>query len=68
MKRSKVSRESYKRYNLRRKGAPGDGMELSPVFEEIYILKKNLILKGIKGMVTTGQDPTQLNFQFVKKN
>ena len=50
-------------YNLRRKGAPGNGMELSPVFKEI-----NRLRNGIKRVVTSGQDPTQLSFQFVKRN
>ena len=48
--------EKYKMYNLRRKGAPGSGMELSPVFKEI-----NISRNGIKGVVTS-QDPTHLNF------
>jgi hypothetical protein len=50
----------------KRKGAPG--MELSPVFKEINTLKKTLALNRIKGMVTTGQNPTQVSFQLVKRN
>ena len=48
-------------YRLR-KGAPGSGIELNPVFKEI-----NRLRNGIKGVVTSGQDPTQLNFQYIKK-
>jgi hypothetical protein len=55
-------------YNLRRKGAPGSGMELSPVFKEIRRLEKSLILNEIKEVVTSRQDPTQVSFQPVKRN
>ena len=44
------------------------GMEISPMFKEINRLKKSLMLNGIKGVVTSGQDPTQLSFQLVKRN
>ena len=47
------------------KGVPGSGMELNPVFKEVNRLKKSLMLSGI---VTSRQDPTQLSFQFVKRN
>ena len=38
-------------------------MELNPVFKEMNRLK---ILNGIKGVVTSTQDPTQLNFQLMR--
>lgn len=41
-------------YNLRRKGVPGSGMELNPLFKEINRLKKSLVLNGIKGAVISG--------------
>ena len=41
-------------YGARIKGA----LELHPVFKEVDRLK---ILNGIKGVVTLGQDPTQLS-------
>ena len=42
------------------KGGPGSGMlEPSPVLKEIKSLKT---LNGIKGVVTSGQDPIQLSF------
>lgn len=44
---------------LRRKGTPGSVMELSPVLKVIS-LKQSLVLDGIKGMVTSGKDPTKL--------
>ena len=47
---------------FRRKGAQKSGMELSPVFKET-----NRLRNGIKEVVTSGQNPTKLNFQFVKK-
>ena len=59
MKRNKLSTENY----LRRKGAPESGVDLSSVFKDI-----NGLRNGIKGIVTTGQDPTQLNFQLVRQN
>jgi hypothetical protein len=40
-------------------------MELNPVFKETNRLK---ILNRIKGVVTSGQDPTQLSFHLVKRN
>jgi hypothetical protein len=52
-------------YGSRIKEAPGSGMELNPVFKEINTLK---ILNGIKGVVTSRQDSTQLSFHFVKRN
>ena len=47
------------------KGVPGSEMELNPVLKEVNRLKKSLMLSGI---VTSRQDPTQLSFQFVKRN
>lgn len=44
MKRRKPRKEGYKKYNLKRKGAPGSGMEWNPVFKEIKRLKKNWVL------------------------
>lgn len=47
-------------YRLR-KGAPGSIIELNPVSKEVNGLRSR-----IKGMVTSGQDLTQLNFQLKK--
>ena len=56
-------------YNLRRNVTPGSGMELGIIFKEIKKrLKKMLILNGIKGVETSGQDSTQLSYQLVKRN
>jgi hypothetical protein len=49
-----LNKEKYKMYNLRRKGAPGSGRELSPVFKEI---KKNRLLNRVQRVVTSGQYP-----------
>lgn len=38
------------------------------MLREIKCLKKCLMLNKIKGLVTSGKDPTQLNFQIVKRN
>jgi hypothetical protein len=38
------------------------------VFKEINRLKKSQMLDEVKGVVTSRQDPTQLNFQLVKMN
>jgi hypothetical protein len=40
---------------------------LTLVFKEINTLKKSLILNGIMGMVSSGQVPTQLNFNCEKE-
>lgn len=66
MKGSKLSKKQYKMYSLRRIGALGNVKELSHVFEEINRLKESIMLKGIKEVVTSGQEsPTQVSFQFV---
>lgn len=54
--------------SLRRKEALGSIIEQSPVLKEIKRLKRNLILNGIQGVVTSEQDHTQLSFQFLKRN
>lgn len=38
------------------------------MFRETDRLEKILMLNGIKGAVTSGQDPSQLSIQFVKRN
>ena len=53
-----MGKEEYKMYRLRRKGAPRNEMELSPLFREINILKENLTLNGTKGEVNSGQNHT----------
>ena len=70
MKRSKLSKGKKKKkmYNLTRREVPGSGMESSPMFEEIIKLNKSLELKEIKGAMSSGQNPTQLSFQRVKRN
>ena len=52
MKYSRLRKEKCKMYGSKSKGAPGSGLKLNPVFKDI---------NGIKGVVTLGQDPTQLN-------
>jgi hypothetical protein len=47
--------------------SPRIGTELSKVLEAITCLKKSLMLSRIKGVVTSGQDPTQLNFHLVER-
>lgn len=44
MKRSKLSKENYKMYSLRRKGMPGNVTERSLVFRNRNTLKTSLIL------------------------
>ena len=46
-------------YGLSIKGAPGSAMELNPVFTDIT-------WNQVKGVVTLGQDPTQLSLLFVQ--
>ena len=50
--------ETQNMYRLK-KGTPGIGIELNPVFKEI---------NRLNGVVTSGQDPTQLSFQLAKRN
>ena len=52
MKRSYLRKEKYKIYGSSIKGAPGSEMELSLCPR---------ILNWVKGVVTLGQDPTQLS-------
>ena len=55
MKRSRISMANSKIKILKRKGAPGSGTELNPVFKKID--RRN----GIKGVVTQGKIlPTQV--------
>lgn len=39
MKRSRLDKESHKMYNLRIKGAPGNEMQIIPIFKEMNGLK-----------------------------
>lgn len=56
MKRSKLDKDKYKIWKLKRKGAPGSVTHLSLVLKAMKGLKKNLMLSRIKGLVTSGQD------------
>jgi hypothetical protein len=60
----KLHKKKYKIYGSGIKGAPGSTVELSPVFRVIIRLK---IFSGIKGVVTSGQDSTQLSFHLLKR-
>lgn len=62
-----MSKKKNKMCSSRRNGAPGSGVELYLVYKGINRLKKNLMLDGIKGMVTAGQNHTLLSFQLVKR-
>jgi hypothetical protein len=48
IKRSKLSKEKYKMFRLRRKGKPGSGIKLNPVFKGDKQIKESLIWNGIK--------------------
>lgn len=52
-------------HGSRIKVVPEIGKELNSVFRKINRLK---IFNGIKGEVTSGQDPTQVSFYFIKRN
>lgn len=67
-KKESTEQKKLKMYNQRRKGAPGSGMQRSPVFKEINRPKKSLVLNGIRRVVILGEDPTQLSFQPVRRN
>ena len=54
-------------YSLKRKESLGSVLQLNPGSSEKRF-KGKLMLNGIKRMVTSGQDPTQLSFQFVERN
>jgi hypothetical protein len=51
-------------YDSRVEGAPGNRMELNPVFKVINQLK---ILNRIKELVISGQDSTLLSLHLVKR-
>lgn len=68
-KRASRAKKEIQKVQLEEKGAPGNGMsEPSPVLKEIKSLKTSLVLTGIKEVVTSRQDPTQLSFLRVKRN
>ena len=58
--------KNEKVYSLRRKGVLGSVMELNPVLKEIQMLKKTIVLNGIKGVVPSGRDSIQLSLQSLK--
>jgi hypothetical protein len=66
MKGNKLSKEKYKMCSLRRGTKDYKGAKFSAQGENR--LKIILELNGIKGVVNSGQDPTQLSFQFVEIN
>ena len=51
MKRSKLNKESHKMYNLRKKGAQENEMQIIPKFKEMNRLRKSLMLNVIKGVL-----------------
>ena len=65
--REQIEQGKYEMYNLKRKEARGSGMEQNSVFKEINRLKKSWMLNRVKGGVTSGNNPTQISFQFCKK-
>ena len=68
MKRIQLGKDKYKMYNLKNKRASGNRMELSSMFKEINRLIESLRLNRIKGVVTSGQDPTELSYKLMKRN
>jgi hypothetical protein len=56
MKRSKPSNVKYKQYSLWRKEPAGRIMKLNPVLKEKSRLKKSLMPREIKGVMTSGQN------------
>ena len=64
-KHSKLKKKKYKIHDSKSKEAPENGVKLNPEFKEINRLK---ILNKIKGVVTSGQDSTQLCFHLLKQN
>lgn len=68
MKRARRPKGNIKCTVLREKKTLGNLM-LGPsqVFKEMRSLKKSLMKNGIKEVMPSGQDPTQLNLKLVKK-
>lgn len=58
MKRHRLSKEKFRMYSWWRKGTPGG----------VNRLKENLLPTGVKGEVTSEQDPTQQDSQPVRRN
>lgn len=55
--------EKYRMYTVRKQSSPGKVIvQPSPVLKEIKCLKKGLVLYGLKGVITSGQDSTGLRF------
>ena len=66
---SKPSKEKYKMHSLRRKGASGSAVERSAQGDKKFLKLLAFSIKmlyGIKGMVASGQGPTQPSSQLVK--
>lgn len=67
VKRHRWGEETSTRYSLRRKGTLGSlTCEPSLVLKDVRSLNKSLVLNGLKEVVTSGQDCTQLVLQPVK--
>lgn len=64
----RVKKEKNARKYPQENSTPGKKMEPNSVLKEIKRLKKSLRQSVIKGMVTSGQESTQLCFKLVKGN
>ena len=56
--KGKAGQRECKMYSLSRKVKTGSAIELSPMLREIKSLKESPMLNAIKGVVTSGQDPS----------
>ena len=67
MRRSKLNKEKYKVYSLRRKGGSGkcSGV-ISAQGDERF--KSKPVTKWDKGVMTSGQEPSQISSQHVKQS
>lgn len=58
--------QNYRQFG-EKKRAPGNVMlELRLVLKEIQELSQSLVCTGVKGGMLSGQQPTQLSFQYVE--
>ena len=63
-----MTKKKLQNVQFKRKGAPDSIIELRPMTEEIKTFKDKPNANLNKGVVTSGQEPTQLGFQLVKRN
>ena len=61
--KDKAGQSKLQNVNFEKKRAPGSGIDLNSLYKDI-----NGLRNGMQGVVTSGHDSTQLNFQLVQRD